>query len=200
MIRNFLFDVGNVLIHCDLKFGSSRIATRSKRSAENIQQELIEHPILNEFDLGLHTSEAFNAKMQALTGWCGSVDELEAIWQDMLSPDEDMFDYMESLVERGYHSYILSNCNPFHTQYIRQKFPGITATHGQIFSNECSLVKPDEAIFIHAQTTFGIEPSETFFIDDRLANVRAAERLGFVGLVHTSFESTKRKIESMLSI
>ena len=198
MIRNFLFDVGNVLVHCDMKFGSQEIAKRSRCSADEIELELSEHSLINEFDEGLHTPEEFNTKMREFAGWGGTAQELEFIWQQMLSPNREMLSYMQSLMERGYRAYILSNSNPYHTDYLRHAFSPIIATHGQIFSNECSLVKPDEAIFLHTRDTFGIIPQETLFIDDRSVNVHAAERIGFIGLVHISYESTKRKTEELL--
>ncbi len=199
MIRNFLFDVGNVLVRCDIKFGSHEIAKRSHCSAEEIELKLAEHSLINEFDEGVHTREGFNTKMREFAGWDGTAKELEFIWQQMLSPDKEMLDYMESLMERGYPAYILSNSNPYHTDYLRHTFPPIKATHGQIFSNECSLVKPDEAIFIHTKDTFGIVPQETLFIDDRPENVHAAERIGFIGMVHVSYESTRRRTEELLN-
>jgi HAD superfamily hydrolase (TIGR01509 family) len=60
------------------------------------------------------------------------------------------------------------------------------------------LIKPNEAIFLHTREVFGIEPTESVFIDDKLANVLSAERVGFRGIVHRSLEQTKTDLEEML--
>lgn len=198
-VRNIIFDLGNVLIHCDLEYAVREIAAKSRLSAEAIREKLTGHTIIDEFDEGRHSPEEFAELMRDEAGWQGTTDELEAIWQRMLSPDEEAFEYLESLIERGYDTYILSNANPFHVDHVKETYPRILQTLGQIFSCEVRLIKPDEAIFHHTRETFGIEPTETVFIDDRLPNVRAAERVGFIGIVHTSLDQTRRKLEELLT-
>jgi len=48
----------------------------------------------------------------------------------------------------------------------------------QIFSAEEGLAKPDERIYRLALTRLGVAPEETLFLDDRLENILAAQRLG----------------------
>jgi HAD superfamily hydrolase (TIGR01509 family) len=197
-IRNIIFDLGNVLIHCDLEYAVHEIASRSSMTDSEIREKLTSHSIIDEFDEGLHTPEEFAELMRDQTGWQGTTPELEAIWQQMLYPDEPTFAYMESLIERGYDTYILSNANPFHVDHVKETYPRILQTLGQIFSCEVKLIKPNEAIFLHTREVFGIEPTESVFIDDKLANVLSAQRVGFRGIVHRSLEQTKTELEEML--
>lgn len=200
MIKNIIFDLGNVLIHCDLEYAVRQIAAKSKLSAGEIHAHLEGHTTIDEFDEGRHTPEEFADLMRHHTGWQGTTEELEAIWHKMLYPDREMFAYMESLIQRGYDTYILSNANPFHVDHVKETYPAILKTLGQIFSCEIQLIKPNEEIFRHTVRAFGLDPSESVFIDDRESNVRAAERVGFQGIVHQSLSETRDKLESLLQI
>ena len=200
MIRNVIFDLGNVLIHCDLEYAVREVARKSTSDEPEIREKLTRHTIIDEFDEGRHTPEEFAQLMRHEVGWNGTTEELETIWQRMLYPDEPTFDYMESLIERGFNTYILSNANPFHVEHVKQTYPRILQTLGQIFSCEVRLIKPNEAIFLHTRETFGIEPEETVFIDDRLQNIEAAMRAGFRGIVHRSLNETRQEFERMLAL
>jgi HAD superfamily hydrolase (TIGR01509 family) len=200
MIRNVIFDLGNVLIECDLAYAVRKIAEQSRSSEKEIRHELETCSIIDEFDEGRHSPDEFASLMQDRVGWSGTTEELENIWQRMLCANPEMFDYMETLIERGLNTYILSNANPFHVEHVKTTYPRILQTIGQIFSCECKLIKPDEAIFRHTQETFGIIPEQTIFVDDKLVNVRSAERLGFIGVVHTSRQATEQKIEELLRL
>src|SRR4051812_3275152 len=96
-IRNIIFDLGNVLIHCDLDYAAREISAMSDVSEAEIKRRLVEHPLLNEFDEGRYSGEEFVRQMESLIGWRGSAEELERIWQNMLNADDAMFEYLESL-------------------------------------------------------------------------------------------------------
>ena len=46
------------------------------------------------------------------------------------------------------------------------------------YSFHLKLYKPDPAIFEHVIIDSGLDPSETLFIDDYIANIEAARKLG----------------------
>ncbi len=199
MIRNILFDLGNVLIHCDLSYAAREIAARSDLGAEEVLQLLAETSIMHEFDAGRHTGEEFSKEIERLTGWRGGSTALEHIWQEMLSPDPSMFELLEELHEQGFGTYILSNINPYHVPHVRERYPRVHQTHGQIYSCEVGLIKPDLRIFEHTRDALGILPAETIFIDDREDNIASAESLGFRGITHKTTFETRTQIAGLLS-
>ena len=48
-----------------------------------------------------------------------------------------------------------------------------------VFSARVQLIKPEAAIFEHAQAAFGIDPGHTLFIDDLVRNAQAARAAGW---------------------
>jgi glucose-1-phosphatase len=196
---SFLFDLGNVLTICDIHKGAREIARHSRVSDVEVVEKIMQAEIIDDFDRGTISGEEFAEHVAEVTGWRGSHEDLVKIWQNMLRPDEEMFALLESLHERGQHTYILSNINPYHVEYVMTEFPALQRTMGRIFSCECQLIKPDDAIFQHTAETLGLKPEHTVFIDDRLVNIEAARRAGYIAVHHTSASETRAIIEDLLS-
>lgn len=67
-----------------------------------------------------------------------------------------------------------------------------------VFSAEEGIRKPDSEIYLRALDRFGVEPVETMFVDDRLANVLGAREADLLAVQHLDRERTIRFINSWL--
>lgn len=63
-----------------------------------------------------------------------------------------------------------------------------------IISSECGIVKPDPRIFRLAAEKLGVPPETVIFIDDKLANVEAAQTVGMKGVVFKTVESLRAEL------
>jgi putative hydrolase of the HAD superfamily len=72
--------------------------------------------------------------------------------------------------------------------------------HAIVISGEVGMRKPDPEIFAHTLDLLGVPAAETVFVDDLLANVQAAERLGIVGVHHTSYDDTAARLEDLFGV
>jgi len=70
----------------------------------------------------------------------------------------------------------------------------------RLFSCEMGLCKPEPAIYRNCLTKLGVQPSEVLFLDDRRANVRAAEALGWHAVLFIDPASAAREIEQRFSL
>ena len=59
------------------------------------------------------------------------------------------------------------------------------------------MVKPNAEIYHHLIQSFGIEPEETLFIDDRQDNIEQAQKLGFHGIRFTNPMKLQEKIQNL---
>ena len=57
--------------------------------------------------------------------------------------------------------------------------------------------KPDEDIYRIALDCAQVPAEEVVYIDDRAMFVEIAQGLGIRGIVHTGFESTRKKLKTM---
>jgi HAD superfamily hydrolase (TIGR01509 family) len=55
-------------------------------------------------------------------------------------------------------------------------------------------VKPESAIYEHCLAGMGLRPEEILFLDDRIENIRGAERLGVRGVQFTSRDEVLPKL------
>ena len=62
---------------------------------------------------------------------------------------------------------------------IKETYPFLKDFDGKIISGRDFLIKPDPAIYELAISRFDLIPQETLFIDDRLDNIEAAQKLNF---------------------
>jgi epoxide hydrolase-like predicted phosphatase len=72
--------------------------------------------------------------------------------------------------------------------------------HTIVISGEVGMRKPDREIFQHTLDLLGVEAGDAVFVDDLLANVRAAVEFGLVGVHHTSYDETAAELEAIFGI
>ncbi|MCX5922636.1 MAG: HAD-IA family hydrolase [Candidatus Dependentiae bacterium] len=91
----------------------------------------------------------------------------------------ETLDFVDELKEQGYKVHILSNFDTHTFNVMRKQHPEVFEKFDSItVSGDIGLIKPDPTIYEHVLTTNGIDRSKSFFIDDCLVNVQAAEQQG----------------------
>lgn len=97
--------------------------------------------------------------------------------QQAVQPTEQL---IVGLKAAGYKLYVLSNMSKEFIAFLRQ-FPVYRHFDGEVVSCEEHTVKPEPRIYEILLGRYGLDPAETLFIDDRPANLAAAETFG----IHT---------------
>ena len=112
-------------------------------------------------------------------------------------PVPGMYDTIRTLRAAGFSTALLSNswgCD----EYPRADFPGLF--DAVVISGECGMRKPEQAIFLHAAKSLGLEPEQCVFIDDIEANVAAAAACGMTGVHHTEAAQTAAALRDLLGV
>ncbi len=89
---------------------------------------------------------------------------------------------IDDLKRAGYRLYVLSNMSKEFIAFLR-RLPVYARFDGEVVSCEERTVKPEPAIYRILLDRYGLEPKDTLFIDDRAANVEAAQRFGIGGFL-----------------
>ncbi|WP_406047770.1 HAD family hydrolase [Kribbella sp. NBC_00889] len=104
---------------------------------------------------------------------------------------------MSALVRRarslGIRTALLSNS--WGNTYPRDTWDGMF--DDIVISGEVGMRKPDPEIFLLAARRLDLKPEECVFVDDLELNVEGARALGMAGLLHTSYDETRRALESL---
>lgn len=178
MIKNIIFDLGNVL----LKFKPNEFLLRFTNDKEYIAQFVLKvtrSETWLELDRGTTTLE--NARNIFLSKYPQEKDFIELFfdqWMDMLTPIKKNIEILEELKELGYSSYILSNYIKEAFSYVNSKYSFFSLFNGQIISGFENIIKPEKAIYVLLLNRYNLIPEESLFIDDILFFLKPAKKLG----------------------
>lgn len=111
--------------------------------------------------------------------------------------NEEMLDWAQTLRSAGYKTCILSNLNREFTAHLRETCVWLKRFDVQVFSSEIGKIKPDPEIYRHCLQLLNCPASEALFIDDREANVIAAQREGITSLVFRSTDQLRSELQAL---
>lgn len=116
--------------------------------------------------------------------------------QQAIRPTERLIGELKAA---GYKLYVLSNMSREFIDFLRQ-IPVYRHFDGEVVSCEEGSVKPEPRIYEILLERYGLNPAHTLFIDDRPANITAAEALGINGQLfdHNDPEVACEELRRML--
>jgi len=178
MIKNIVFDLGNVL----LSFVPSEYLIK-KNYPDNIRNSILrdifqstEWKMLDNGDITVPEAIESIAVKSSLKR-----EEIALVFnfrRDIMFPLDDNAKLLPELRKQGYKLYYLSNFPLDVFQEIKNDFYFFRHFDGGIISAEVRLSKPDIRFYEYLIGKYSLNPSESLFIDDVEENVRAAEKAG----------------------
>ncbi len=186
MIRNVLFDMGNVLVRFapDVFLGRSGVDDPADRDLlMRTVYRSIEWVRLDRGDL---TEEQALAVMypKLPERLHPAAERLVTHWDRPPLPVAGMEELAEELQQAGYGLYLLTNAGPRHPEYwARFSVARLFPPERVFLSARWHLLKPEAAFFETALKHFGLKAEECLLVDDFPLNVEAAIRCGTDGVV-----------------
>ena len=177
MIKNIIFDMGNVLLAYTPQ-DYIRTITEDETIGNTILQELFKREEWIQLDAGAITEEEALSRVCArIPQYTEHVQKAMDNWHLDLTPIEGMPELAESLKRKGYKIYLLSNTSLRFYKY-QKDIDVFQFFDGFFISAKERLLKPEKAIFESFLAKFKLEAKECLFIDDLIENVRGAESVG----------------------
>lgn len=180
-MKNIIFDIGNVL----LKFQPRDYLSQfyNQKTTNELMNIIFMSSEWIELDKG---SMLINDVIDILTNRFPQYkDEITFIlnhWTDMMTPIEENVHIAYQLKEKGYSLYLLSNFHKEAIETVFNKYEFFQIFDGKIISAHVHHIKPDYKIYQLLLEKYSLQPKKSLFIDDSLANVKAAEELGIKGI------------------
>ena len=197
MIRNIVFDMGNVIIRFDRDAFIDRFGV-TEEERKILLREIFLSPEWVMMDRGTLTDE------QAADILCPRVPEhlrdiarkLIGFWDRPIIEVEGIYPLIEELKSKGYGIYLLSNASCRQPDYW-QRVPASRFFDGTLISYSVKLVKPMPEIYEKFFETFSLKREECFFIDDSPANIEASLYVGMPGAVfHNDIRRLRRELRA----
>ena len=179
IVKKFLFDLGNVFFDWNPEKILKPIFNDDERM--NFFINNISFPLLDtRCDAGITIEVAVNDAIKKFPDFENEIKLYYPNHGNMVGGFfQKTVDIFYKLKELNYPCYILSNWSAETYEGMEQKYPFLKDFEGKIISGRDFLIKPDPAIYELAISRFDLVPQETLFIDDRLDNIEAAQKLNF---------------------
>ncbi len=194
MIRNIVFDMGNVLIRFDPDRFMDKAGVNGQADRDLIRMELFQSVEWAQMDLGVLREETAEPLVldRIPERLRDTVSGLIRHWADDRETIPGMTELLKELKGSGYALYLLSNASVMQHQYW-PRFEMSRLFDGKMSSCDLGIVKPDPRIYRCFTEAFGLKPEECLFVDDQTANVAAAVNCGWSGIVFHGDERELRK-------
>ena len=196
MIKNVVFDYGNVMIHFDPRYMVSRYVSDAN-DVEMLTPIIFDRLYWDRLDAGtIENEEVMDAVRARLPerlhevaskiyyNWIYNIPEIEGM--------RELICFLKENYNLKY--YLLSNISNYFASH-SDEIPILKEIDKCVFSAPIGIVKPSKAIFEHLCSYCDIKPEESIFIDDNLANIKGANEFG----INTyTFDGDAKKLKEYL--
>lgn len=203
MIKNIIFDIGNVLASFRWKDLFKELGFAGE-AFDHIAAATVLHPTLwNEFDRSLMSDEEIIAKcIERAPEYEKEIRLLFDTTAGLVEEYAYSYEWIKGLKEQGYKVYLLSNYGKTSFEAARDKgrLSFLPLVDGAVISYEVKMVKPEPGIYEALLRKYDLKAEECVFLDDKSENIEAAEKLGFHGIVVENYEQAKEVLENTTKI
>lgn len=200
MIKNIIFDLGNVLI----SFKPSEFLD-SKNYPEKtkalILSDIFGSPEWQLLDSGdLNVDKAIEGIMKNSLLERDEIRRIFDLRQEILFPIDSNVKLLPELKKQGFRLYFLSNFPIDIWEEVKNGYSLFEYFDGGMISAEVRVSKPDSRIYGILMEKYSLKPEECLYIDDLEPNVIAAEATGMKGIVTYGSLEISQKIQEALAI
>ncbi len=200
MIKNIVFDLGNVLI----SFRPSEYFDK-KGYPGNIKSKILSDIFASKewrmLDNGeINTSDAIESISLTSSLNKEEIAHIFNLRTDLIFPIDENVILLPELKKQGFCLYFLSNF-PFDIfEEVKTDYYFFKYFDGGLISAEARSSKPDRRIYEILLEKYNIIPQETLYIDDLEINVKTAESLGMKGLVTFGTIGISEELKKVLNL
>ena len=191
MIRNMVFDIGNVLMDFRWKEYMRSLFGEDETLIQTINQGIWHNGCWAAMDKGEMDGAA---TLRSTVAFAPQYEKEIKLTLDSVAHAFHKFKYsipwIQELKRMGLNVYYLSNYSAFSVAANPDVLDFIPYMDGGVFSFEVKAVKPEPEIYRCLCDKYGLKPEDCLFTDDVPANVNGAQACGFQGIVFEGYEKT----------
>ena len=199
MIKNLVFDFGNVLI----EWNSAKIlaAFVKEEDRKRVKAAIFDSGLWAQTDTGQLTLKSAIQAAQTLldSSYSATVEAIFTHWYETVDVYHQLQEKIFEWAQLGYGIYILSTTSEiFYAVENAGLLPMTKVLTGKILSYEVGFAKPDKSIYQKLLAQYALQANQCVFIDDLQVNLDVAKSLGFETILATSEQQNIIAIEELL--
>lgn len=200
MIKNVVFDVGNVLVAFRWREMMDELHI-PKDIQDKFEKSVFGGELWHAYDHGLISDEEIYEKLRENNK--EHIDAFEHVWahrDELVRPFDYAVPWIKTLKREGLGVYIISNYpkNLFTMHEECGAFPFLQYVDGKIVSGAVKMIKPQAEIYEELLKQYHLKASECVFIDDLKENVEGAKAVGMQGIWLKSYEQANAELRKLL--
>ncbi|MCR4625966.1 MAG: HAD family phosphatase [Lachnospiraceae bacterium] len=198
MIKNIIFDIGNVLSAFRWE-GFLADKGFDKEMIDRIGNASVRTEAWYEFDKGVYSDEeVVELFVKNDPEIAAEIHKAFDFVEGMVELYPYTMDWLKSYKDAGFKVYYLSNFSYKAETQCPKSLSFIPMMDGGILSYRVKMTKPDPKIYELLLSNYGLKAEECIFIDDTLRNVEAAEKLGIHGVRFLNQEDAASKVSMII--
>jgi len=197
-ISTIIWDLGGVLVRTEDPLPRQKLAAELGLTVSELEKLAFGREIDNQGQLGVIDYQTHWMKIIERLG--RDQADLDWIRSQFFAGDRvdyELVDYIRSLRVQ-YKTGLLSNAFLNLRELMISVWRIDDAFDRLVISAEIGMMKPDPKIYYHALNELEVKPEQAVFVDDQLANVEAAWKIGMRAIQFKNHGQAKRELEALL--
>jgi 2-haloacid dehalogenase len=197
-IKAVIFDFGNVLIEWEPRYVYQKYFPTDPDGMESFLKEVDFMGWNAHQDKGRKFEDGVADLSEQFPQYAQLIQAYHDHWEDSIGVAYwGTVEIMKQLKDRGYPIYGLSNWSAETFPYAREKYNFFDLFDDMVISGAVGYVKPEPEIYHMVLEKIGRPARECLFIDDSLANIQQAQKMGFETIHYQSTQQLAIELKSM---
>lgn len=197
MIKNVVFDIGNVLVKWTPHDVVAGLFPNHPNTKE-LNHQIFKSSTWMDLNRGKMTEkEAILIYHRELGISISKLEELMEQAKQALTPVKGSFELLQAISDKGFAIYSITDNVHEIVHFLKQRYTFFDKFLGMAISADIGVLKPNEEIYRYLLNAYHLKAEECVFIDDLLINIEGAKRIGMHGIQFVTAESCKDELNKL---
>ena len=190
MLRNVIFDIGNVLMDFRWQEYMRALFDDDEPTIDSVNQAIWRHGTWASMDAGTDSAVAIEQAVNLVPTHEPEIRKAFAHAGQAMHKQRYAIPWIKELKQMGKRVFFLSNYSAFSIAANQDVLDFLPYMDGGVFSFQVRTVKPEPKIYLLLCEKYGLKAEESLFTDDMPANIETARKLGFHTVLFEGYEKT----------
>ncbi len=197
MIRNVIFDIGNVLVRWS-PHEILRLTFGDDVDVDTWSQDIFQSELWDKLNRGLVTEQEAGQQFAYMLGV--SEQQMEILFYYVKRTQCPLYgsvELVQDIKKAGYGVYALTDNLHDIVTFLKQQYTFWPLFDGAIVSAEEGCVKPGAQIFTTLFERYDLDPACCVFLDDAQKNIVGAQQVGMQGIVFEHAQQAREQLKAL---